>query len=119
MTPQEINQYSPHFYLQQLLQQYPVTPDDIEFITKIDRQLLKELYYGIAAFTPDLSIRLGLFFGIAPDTFAKLQASFDCLEEYHLGRIAEYYPGMGSKNTPGWKLAKAYDDIVDDEELPF
>lgn len=119
MKPQEINQYSPHFYLQQLMQQYPVTPDDIEFMTKIDRHLLKDLYYGIATFTPDLSIRLGLFFGIAPDTFAKLQATYGCIEEYHLGRIAEYYPGMGSAKTPGWKLSKAYDDIVDDEELPF
>lgn len=37
MTPQEINQYSPHFYLQKLMQQYPVTAEDIEFMLKIDR----------------------------------------------------------------------------------
>ena len=93
MTPQEINQYSPHFYLQKLMQQYPVTAEDIEFMLKIDRQLLKDLYYGIAEFTPDLSIRLGLFFGIAPDTFAKLQATYDCIEEYHPGASLLPIPG--------------------------
>ncbi len=74
---------------EEFLEPTEITPDELAEGTSVPAQDIRELVREKGRITPDLSSRLGRYFGMSEDFWTRVQARYDQeVEEDHRGREA-------------------------------